>query len=115
MAKTKKKKTFFREDTKARIKKKSQVVVDSLPEIECVGEDEFVLVPSFAAVEAYGSRKFKKHAEEVRLKRYRSMVQAIRSRKTPVQLREQAFNAVSGHNYCGYSFMPLGRDRRKRA
>ena len=28
--------------------------------------------------------------------------------------REEAFNSLNSQDYCGYTFMPLGRDERKR-
>ena len=55
-----------------------------------------------------------KHGPEIKPRRQYSIEQAIRERLTPVQLREQDFNMLNGPFYCSYSFMPLGKDQRKR-
>lgn len=108
------KKTFFKDTTKAKIKKKTLVEVGDLPEIDTLQFNEYVIVNSIVP-RGYGSpKKFLKHGEEVKIKRYRRMGDAIRDGKTPVQLREDAFDAIQGREFCGYSIMPLGRDRRKR-
>jgi len=108
------KKTFFKEATKAQIARKSRVEVDSLADIVNLGAGEYIVVDAFTPKGYETPRKFMKHGQEVYVKRFRSAGEAVRYGKTPVQLREEAFGAVSETEYCGYSFMPFARDRRKR-
>jgi len=108
------KKTFFRQATKAEIKRKNQATTKTLINITNLRDDEFTIVFSPVPKGFKPTRKFRKHGEEVRIKRFRSQAHAISHGRTPVQLREQAFNAVTDQDYCAYSIMPLGRDRRKR-
>ena len=113
------KKSFFREATKAEIIRKRLVetgdlVQLSLDAIAQLGEDEFIIVPAFTPKRYESARKFMKHGPEVKLRRVYTIEQAIKLGRTPVQLRGEAFNSIRGHNFCGYTFLPLGRDRRKR-
>ncbi len=109
------KKPFFRQLTKAEIKRKNLVEIASLADISGLQADQFVILPETLVPRGYDSaRKFMKHGPEVKPKRAYSLEQAIRDGRTPVQLRRDEFNAIDNGNYCGYSFLPLGRDRRKR-
>ena len=75
--------------------------------------DEYTVVP---LPQAYTSvRKFRKHGDEVKLRRYRTVEDALADKATPVELRRQKFDHLHSHKYCSYSFMPLiGNDWRKR-
>jgi len=114
------KKAFFKENTKSKIKKKNLIKIIENPEdfnsleIINIKKDDYVVVPSLVPSGYESARKFMKHASEVWPKRFYSIEQAIKQGKTPVQLREQAFNNIKGPCFCGYTFLPLGRDRRKR-
>jgi len=108
-----KKKTFFREATKAEIKKK-KIIAAELPDLLDVADCEAIIVDSLVPRGYDSSRKFMKHGLEVKPKRYYSLDHALREGKTPVQLREKAFNDISDDKFCGYSFVPLGKDGRKR-
>jgi hypothetical protein len=109
-----KKKSFFREATKAEIKKKTFIEVAELSDIADLTESEFTIINPLVP-KGYGStRKFMKHGPEVKPRRYYSLDQALNEGRTPVQLREQAFNNITDPFYCGYTFLPIGRDRRKR-
>lgn len=69
-------------------------------------------VMSYHRTEA--SRKFLKHAPEVKLRRQYSLEQMIRERKVPVELRKDAFDSINNpYNSC-YSYMPIGKDERRR-
>lgn len=107
------KKEFFRENTVAEIARNKVLVeklLSDLENIEYIVIDSGVLVPK-----GYESaRKFMKHGLEVRPKRFYTLDQAVQDARTPVQLREDAFNKIKNPNYCGYTFMPIGRDKRKR-
>jgi hypothetical protein len=109
-----KKKVFFRETTKAQIKHKKLVKIARLSDIANLSADEFAIIGPLVPRGYESTRKFMKHGPEVKPIRYYSLDQALRDGRTPVQLREKAFNEIDGHNFCGYSFLPLGRDRRKR-
>jgi hypothetical protein len=111
------KKQFFQENTKAEIKGKVYVDFRELGGLEVVGslnDNEYTIVKEFVPRGYESARKFMKHGPEVKPRRVYSLDQAVGLGKTPVQLREEAFNAISGINYCGYSFVPLGNDARKR-
>lgn len=114
MAKTKKKKTFFREATKAQVKKKELVQIESVVDIAELGPDLYAIINPLVPRGFESARKFMKHGREVKLQRACTLADAVRMAKTPIQLREQAFNDISRADYCGYSFMPIGKDRRKR-
>ena len=114
-----KKKSFFKDLTKARIKKKNLVedkatilnIAKVLPQIN---SSEYIITEPLFAGNYDSARKFMKHGAEVKLRRQYSIKQAIDEKLTPVQLREQEFNTLNGPFYCSYSFMPLGKDQRKR-
>ena len=108
------KKPFFQEATKAEIKRKKLVEVERLADVEKLQDNEYAVFPSYVPRGFASARKFMKHGQEVKPKRYWSLEQAVKETKTPVQLREVAFDSIEGHYFCGYSFMPLGKDRRKR-
>jgi len=108
------KKEFFQEATKAEIKKKKQVEISKLADVSKIMPDEFAVMPSFIPEDYETSRKFMKHGPEVKIARLYTLDRAIELGQTPLQLRESAFDSMRGHEFCGYSFMPLGRDRRKR-
>ncbi len=107
-------KSFFRQATKAEIKGKQLIEIADLMDIAQLQEGYFTIIRPLVPRGYASARKFMKHGPEVKVRRAYSLDQAIREGKTPVQSREEAFNALQGHNYCGYTFMPLGRDRRKR-
>jgi len=108
------KKQFFQGTTKAEIKKKKQVDIAKLSDIAKLMPDEFAVINPLVPEEYDTARKFMKHGPEVKIARAYTLAQAVELGKTPLQLREDAFNSIKSHEYCGYSFMPLGKDRRKR-
>jgi len=109
-----KKKSFFREATKSEIKKKDLVDVASLSDIRNLEENQFVIISPLVPKGFESARKFMKHGREVRPKRFYSLKQALEDGRTPIQIREKAFDNLKGFEFCGYTFMPLGRDQRKR-
>jgi hypothetical protein len=108
------KKSFFYDATKAEIKKGNQVDVIEIPEFLNLNPDQFTVVSPFVPKGFESARKFMKHGKEVLPQRYHSLDQSVSDGRTPVQLREEAFDKIKDSNFCGYSFMPIGRDRRKR-
>ena len=108
------KKTFFKENTIGKIKIKNLVKINSFYEIANLKQNEYTILPSFIPKYYKNSRKFMKHGPEVKPMRYYSLENALNIIKTPVQLREEAFNKINSYEFCGYSFMPLGKDKRKR-
>lgn len=108
------KKTFFRQDILSEIKKKDFVEVTALLEILNLKSNEYTIIQELVPRGYESARKFMKHGPEVKPKRFYTLEQALEDGRTPVQLRELAFNNLKGHNYCGYSFLSIGIDRRKR-
>ncbi|MBS3078903.1 hypothetical protein J4218_02165 [Candidatus Pacearchaeota archaeon] len=111
------KKQFFREATKGEIKGKTFVDFAELGGLEIVGsldDEEYTIVREFVPRGYESARKFMKHGPEVKPRRIYSLDQAVRLGNTPVQLREEVFNSIAGNNYCSYSFVPIGKDSRKR-
>lgn len=108
------KKNFFREDTIGEIKSKNKVKINSLYDILNLKQNEYTIISSFIPKNYQNSRKFMKHGQEVKPIRYYGLEHALKIGKTPVQLREEAFNQIKNYEFCGYSFMPLGKDKRKR-
>jgi len=109
-----KKKSFFREATKAEIKHKNLVKIAELSDIAGLGENDFTIISPLTPRGYESARKFMKHGPEVKPKRYYSSEQVLRDGRTPVQLREDVFDKTEKSFYCGYTFLPIGRDRRKR-
>jgi hypothetical protein len=108
------KKQFFQDLSKGEIKGKDLVEVTGFMGVQGLGDEEYAVVPEFVPRGFESARKFMKHGREVKLRRMYTVEQASKYGKTPVQMREDAFNFMKGHNYCGYSFMPIGKDSRKR-
>ena len=108
-----KKKTFFRDTSLAQIRKKRLVRVP-LSQIVDISDDEYIIIDPLFAGNAQSARKFIKHGPEVKLRREKTIQQAIRDKLTPVQMRAEDFNLLNGTFNCAYSFMPLGKDKRKR-
>lgn len=108
------KKAFFREPSKAEIKKKNLIKIAKLSDISDLFVNQYIIIETFVPSGYESARKFMKHAPEVWSKRHYSIEQAIKDGKTPIQLREKAFDNINGPYFCGYTFLPLGRDRRKR-
>ncbi|MBI2004368.1 hypothetical protein HYS72_02795 [Candidatus Pacearchaeota archaeon] len=108
------KKTFFKEPAKAEIKAKNKVEIKELYEIANLKQNEYSILQSFIPKNYKNAKKFMKHGPEVKPIRYYSLEHALKIRKTPVQLREEIFNQIKNYEFCGYSFMPLGKDKRKR-
>ena len=115
---TDRKKTFFRENTKSEIKKKTFVdfeEVGEIPMIASLEPHEYTVIPDNLPKGHESARKFMKHGQEVKIKRFYSLEQALNDRRTPVQLRDYAFNNLKHNNFCSYSLMPfLVGDQRKR-
>lgn len=111
------KKQFFKEATKAQIKSKKYIDFSELGDFASIASlesDEYTIVREFVPRGYESARKFMKHGPEVKPRRVYTIDQAVRLGKTPVQLREEAFDNIHGNNYCGYSFVPFGKDARKR-
>jgi len=107
-------KDFFEGLTKAEIRRKNYIETNSLTDILGLNNGEYTLIQNIIPKGYADSRKFMKHGPEVKLKRFYTLEQAVKSGKTPIQLREEAFNSLAKYDYCGYSFLPVGKDRRKR-
>jgi len=108
------KKAFFREDSKSEIKSRDLVEIASISDVANLASNQYAVIEPLVPSGYESARKFLKHAPEVRPKRHYSIEQAVKDGKTPIQLREKAFNDIKWAYFCGYSFLPLGRDRRKR-
>lgn len=112
-------KSFFVQPTAAQIKKYAsirEVSSDLVNEILKLEEGEAIIIRRNLIPPRYKQpRKFMKHGQEVKTRRFRSLEEAIESRITPVQLREEAFNDLNSPFRCGYSFKPfVGNDKRTR-
>jgi hypothetical protein len=114
------KKAFFYENRKSQIKQKERADIDGFIQEEGIRviadlqPGEYAVIPEIVPRGYSSARQFMKHGPEVKPKRMTSIREAISMAKTPVQLREEAFNSLNSQDYCGYTFMPLGRDERKR-
>jgi hypothetical protein len=109
-----KRKSYFDEATKGQIKQKEFVEVKNLMEILDFSHNQYTILSEFVPRGYLSARKFMKHGPEVKQRRFYSLRQALLDCRTPVQLREEAFNRILRNNYCGYSFLPIGKDSRKR-
>jgi len=112
-------KLFFQEPTATTIENYiyvRHISEDFIDNILDISDDEAVIIEGDLIPEGFRSpRKFIKHGKEVKLKRYKSLEHIVKSRKTPVQLREEAFNKIQNNAYRGYSFKPfMAPDKRTR-
>lgn len=111
------KKEFFRQLKVSEIKCKEKSEIGDLAEVAELNWNQYTIIPYFIPEIYKNSRKFMKHASEVKLKRVYSIEELTKYRKikTPVQMRAEAFDKIKGHFFSGYSFMPVaGKDKRKR-
>lgn len=108
------KKAFFIEATKTETKRKTFVETLSIVDAVHLEPSQYMVVPEFVPRGFESARKFMKHGPEVKPKRFYSLRQAIQDGRVPLLLREEAFNSINGHDYCGYSFLPISKDQRKR-
>lgn len=60
------------------------------------------------------SHNFLKHGPEVKLRRHYTLQNAIEDGKTPHEMIKNAFEENRHKIACGYSFVPNGKDKRKR-
>ena len=112
-------KNFFKEPTAAKIRKYDSIrhfSKDLIYNILEMGTDQAAVINIPLIPERYSSPgKFMKHGPDVKLKRFRTLDDAVADGRTPVQLREEAFNNAQNHAYAGYTFKPIrGLDRRTR-
>jgi len=109
-----KKKTFFRNLTKAQIRKKDLIENATLFDLSQMTNNEYMIIDPIFAGNTLSARKHMKHGPEVKPRRQYTIEQALNEKITPVQMREDVFNNLNGPFYCSYSFQPLGNDKRKR-
>ena len=89
-----KRKTFFRQSTLSEIKKKDFVEVTGLLEILNLKSNEYTIIKELVPRGYESARKFVKHGPEVKSKRFYTLEQALKDGRTPVQLREDAFDGL---------------------
>ncbi len=113
-----KKKAFFREATKTEVKRKKFVSLKELGGVknltELIDSNNYTVIPCHMPRGYDSPEKFMKHATEVKPMRTYSLAHALTIGKTPVQLREEAFNKLNHPFYCCYSIKPFGVDSRTR-
>lgn len=112
-------KTYFQEPTRAQIMKYISVrnfSRDLVSNILSLGENEAGIIEARLIPEEFkNSRKFMKQEQDVKIQRFYSLEAMVNNRKTPVQLREIAFNKIKPQSYSCYSFKPFtGNDTRTR-
>ena len=108
------KKAFFKNKTPAQIRKNRLVDIAKITDVRNLRAGEYSVFEPYIPKGFENERKFMKHGKTVRPKRYHSLDQSLRDGRTPVQLREEAFDKIKSHEFCGYTFKPIGRDRRTR-
>ncbi|MBT6774143.1 hypothetical protein HOA91_02120 [Candidatus Woesearchaeota archaeon] len=112
-------KSYFVQPTLGQIKRCTNVreassdLVNQILNLQ--SDDALIIKRRLIPEEHENSRKFMKHAAEVKTKRFRSLEEAVKTRRTPVQLREEAFDNLRSPIKGGYSFKPfVGNDKRTR-
>lgn len=113
------KKSFFEEPTVAEILKYTSVREASNNLVQIIlslGKEEALIIKRGLIPEKYSSpRKFMKHAETVKLKRYTHLKEAINAKTMPMQLRREAFDRIGTAYHSAYSFKPfMGVDQKTR-
>jgi hypothetical protein len=81
--------------------------------------DDFYRMSRKVLTRTEANRKFMKHGEEIRFRRFRSIDKAIEGmqekNKIPLQIRKELYEAAEPGFWCAYSFIPIiGNDKRKR-
>jgi hypothetical protein len=112
-------KSYFAQPTPGQIKRYTNVreaSSDLVNQILDLAKDDALIIKTRLIPQGHKtSKKFMKHAVEIKTKRFYSLEEAIQTRRTPVQLREEAFNDLRTPFKCGYSFKPfLGNDKKTR-
>ncbi|MEE9525356.1 MAG: hypothetical protein V3V78_01995 [Candidatus Woesearchaeota archaeon] len=113
------KKTFFRDPIRGtqvvkgrKVISASKNLVDRVLEL---GDNEVLVIQREIIPGDYSTaKKFMKHSREVKPKRIYTLSEMVGQRKIPVRIREEAFEAIKSPYFCGYSFVPAGRDKTKR-
>lgn len=110
------KKDFFQARESGEIERKTFVLLDNFADVENLGNEGFAVFNAEAIVPLRygGGRKFLKHGPEVALRHYSNGIQSNYWGLFPVQLRKEAFDKITNSFYCGYTFFPIGDDKRKR-
>ena len=90
------KKSFFEESNKTEIREKERVDLTRIVEVKDLEDSQFGVLPSPILIPRgfESARKFMKHGKEVKPKRYYSLKHTLEDRRTPVQLRAEAFNNI---------------------
>lgn len=112
-------KQFFKTPSLAEISKYKnhrEISENLIENLLNINPDEAIIIRKDLIPSKYpNAKKFKKHGIEIIIPRYESLEQAVKIKKTPVQLRERVFNKIKNKAYCGYSFKPFtGTDKRTR-
>lgn len=115
-------KKFFKRLTEDQIIKLSSVreISDNLVEqILGLQKNQAVIIKKdlYSPEKFQDPRKFLKYGGEVKIKRYKSLDDVLKSeeRKTPVQLREMEFDKISNKPFSRYTVKPFaGTDKRTR-
>lgn len=114
------KKPFLSEPSVAEIKQRDSRISRNnvVLELQNLDEDEYLITAS-PLLGAYQNEpiKFLKHGAEVPIHRYRTIAQAERDRRIPLDLRRRAYEQVRERavDFSCYSFMPLiGNETRRR-
>ena len=113
-------KKYFQEPTATEIRSKkfTKEINNNLADhILDLSDDEYLIIKDNLIPEEFyeSPGKFMKHGHVVEVPRYRTLENAIKIGKTPVQLREIAFNGVINKACSGYTFKPfVGTDKRTR-
>lgn len=113
-------KKYFQEPIVTEIRSKrfsKEINSDLADHILDLNNDEYLIIKSNLIPEEFYEepRKFMKHGHVVQIPRYRTLENAIKIGKTPVQLREIAFNGIMNKVCSGYTFKPfIGTDKRTR-
>lgn len=116
------KKEFFRIRTEAEIRDLHRINCERkelVDQILGLGGGDYLVIPQAIIPDGFQTpNKFKKHGDEVKLKRFNSQEEMIQRRLLPVHLRSYAFDKIhesykktgKGGFFSGYTFRPVGVD-----
>ena len=113
-------KRFFKDWSAAEIRLGRERILETssglINRILSLEEEEALLITrDLIPNDFQGSRKYMKHADDVKLKRFSSLEEAVAGKKKPRELMMDAFDNLKSPFVSGYSFKPvMGPDKRKR-
>ena len=104
-------KKFFHEKTASEIKDLQPIWIEDyglINQVINLQDNQYSVIQGRIIPPKYeNARKFFKHGQDVKLRRFKSLEEAVELEIEPVDQRREAFNDAKSHAYRGYTFKPF--------